>query len=145
MKILQGHTTICTDPREKHGHFDFFFQIILSPYTIPTMNTTMNNLHASEDSRSVEEISTSGQTHGNVSIASESGFNSSTADDYNQKKRVDSSNQNQDVAMREQKALNRSKLFVAFFLLIAACATAAATYRFVEQQEQKDFENQVSD
>ncbi|CAJ1963434.1 unnamed protein product [Cylindrotheca closterium] len=102
-----------------------------------------NNRYASEDNGSVAEISASGQTHGNMSATSESGIESTTEEeDYNQNKKAEVSNQNLDVARREQKAVNRSKLLVALFLFLAACATAAVTYRFVEQQERNDFEGQ---
>ena len=79
-----------------------------------------------------------------MSIASESGFNSSS-EDSNHKRKPGSSIRNHDVAMREQKAVNRSKLLVALFLFLTACATAVVAYLFVEQQERNGFEDQVSD
>ncbi|CAJ1963430.1 unnamed protein product [Cylindrotheca closterium] len=96
----------------------------------------MKDQYASEDN------SRSGQSHGNSTYVSESGFNSSS-DEFNLKRKADSPTRNLDyVAMREHKAVNRSKLLVALFLFLAACATAAATYLFVEQQERNDFEDQ---
>jgi len=71
-----------------------------------------------------------------MSTTSESGFNSST----DQKRTIHPFK-----AKTLQKAVNRSKLLVALFLFLAACATAAVTYLFVEQQERNDFEDQVSD
>lgn len=103
----------------------------------------MKDRYGSEDGRSVTEMSSSGQTHGNMSQVSESGFGSS-ADDYNRKRKSDSSIHHQDVAIQEQKAVTRSKLLVALFLFLAACVTGAVTYLYVEQQEQNDFEDQVS-
>ncbi|CAJ1935113.1 unnamed protein product [Cylindrotheca closterium] len=101
----------------------------------------MNEQYITEDNNSVTEVSANGQTYGNMSVASESGFNSS-ADGYDNRKKSNSSIQEQDVAKHEQQAVNRSKLVVALFLLLAACASAAGTYLFVEQQERKDFEDQ---
>mmetsp|Transcript_15180 Transcript_15180/g.37235 ORF Transcript_15180/g.37235 Transcript_15180/m.37235 type:complete len:1187 (+) Transcript_15180:134-3694(+) len=100
------------------------------------------NRYASDDNRSVAEFSTSGQTQGNMSsYVSESGFDSSS-DGYNHKRKLDSSIRDQDVAKREQKAVNRSKLLVASFLLLAACATVAATYIYIEQRDRNVFEDE---
>ena len=100
--------------------------------------------YAPEDCPSLAEGSMSGYTQGNVSyVSGESGFGNSSGDEENYK-RPESSIRRQDVAMREQKAVNRSKLLVAIFLVLAAWATAVATYLFVQQQERNDFEDQVS-
>ena len=98
----------------------------------------------SEDGRSLEESSAGGQTLGNTSYVSESGFDSAT-DDYNPERKTDASIRHLDIALQEQKAVNRSKLVVALFLFLAACATATVTFLYVEQQERNDFEDLVSD
>lgn len=104
----------------------------------------MKSRDASEDSRSLDEVSISGHTNGNMSYISEPGFGSSTNDSDDKKNKLGSSSPHQDVAIREQKAVTQSKLLVALFLLLAACVTAAVTYLYLEQQERIDFEDQVS-
>lgn len=103
----------------------------------------MKSRDASEDSRSLDEISISGHTNGNMSYISESGFGSSTNDPADKKNKPGSSIPHQEVAIREQKAVNQSKLLVALFLLLAACVTTTVTYLYLEQQEKIDFEDQV--
>lgn len=104
----------------------------------------MKGRYGSDDGRSLADSSAGGQTHGNMSYVSESGFDSAT-DDYNHKRKLESSVHHLGVAMREQKAVNRSKLLVSLFLFLAACATATVTFLYVEQQERNNFEDLVSD
>eukprot|EP00980_Cylindrotheca_fusiformis_P024698 scaffold12306_cov109-Cylindrotheca_fusiformis.AAC.1 len=44
-----------------------------------------------------------------------------------------------DVANREEKAVNRSKILVFFVLLIAVCGAATATYILMEEEQYNDF------
>ena len=98
----------------------------------------MSRYTSSDDSQSFAEASVSGNTQGNTS-----GFGGSSLDDEKYK-RPESSTQRNDVAKQEQQAVTRSKLLVAIFLILAACASAAGTYLFVQQQELNDFEDEVS-
>lgn len=103
----------------------------------------MKDRHGSEDSRSLAE-SAGGQTNGGMSYVADTSFGFPGDDDSNTRK-PDDSIHHQDVAIQEQKAVTRSKLLVALFLFLAACATAAVTYLYIEQQERDDFEDLVSD
>ena len=48
------------------------------------------------------------------------------------------------LAQKETRAVNRSKLLVYFVLLLAATAMGTLTYVFVSNQQEKDFETDVS-
>eukprot|EP00980_Cylindrotheca_fusiformis_P019955 scaffold7025_cov123-Cylindrotheca_fusiformis.AAC.14 len=49
-----------------------------------------------------------------------------------------------DVAIREEKAVTRSKILVVFVLLLAVCGAAAATYIVMEDEQGDDFASGVS-
>eukprot|EP00980_Cylindrotheca_fusiformis_P016282 scaffold4838_cov110-Cylindrotheca_fusiformis.AAC.6 len=49
-----------------------------------------------------------------------------------------------DVAKREKKIVFRTKILVAFILLVAVCAVATSTYLLVNSQERSNFESQFT-